>query len=367
MPDTPSPPPSESGDSGHRRRIAVIVNPTKFSDLEKITGDLAEVCAEEGWAEPLVLETTAEDPGVGQAKEALEAGVDIVCPLGGDGTVRAVATSLVGTDTPIGLLPGGTGNLLARNLELPVDSIVDALRIVLTGTDRRIDVGLVRLLPDSPSQDALLGDEDDDSPRHEDEEVFLIMAGIGVDAEVMAETSEKVKGVIGWPAYVIAGLGKVWRRGFRVRVSGGTSQPRVQHAKTVLIGNCGKLQGNLEVLPNAQVDDGRLDGVIMSPTGPAGWLAIAADLGSRHRRGHKRLVPLAGSSISVVTQEEIQTQVDGDPMGKHYGLATRILPGALIVRVPAPEGEPQQGRAQEGEAQEGEAQESRVVSAGAGQ
>ncbi|MDQ2755168.1 MAG: diacylglycerol kinase [Actinomycetota bacterium] len=334
MSDTASPPSSASG-APARRRIAVIVNPTKFDDIDKVTGELAEVCAEEGWAEPLVIETTQDDPGVGQAMEAVEAGVDVVCPLGGDGTVRAVATSLVGTDTPIGLLPGGTGNLLARNLELPVDSIVDALRIVLTGTNRRIDVGLVRLLPDSPSPDPLLGDVDDDSPRRDDEEVFLIMAGIGLDAEVMAGTSEKIKGVLGWPAYVISGLGKMWRKGFRVRVSGGSSQPRVQHAKTVLIGNCGRLQGNLEVLPDAELDDGRLDGVIMAPTGPAGWASVAADLASRQRRGHARLFPLKGTTITVVVEEPIETQVDGDPMGERYGMVTRILPGALLVRVPA--------------------------------
>ncbi|MEO3938076.1 diacylglycerol kinase family protein [Dermatophilaceae bacterium Soc4.6] len=327
-------PAAASGDPASRRRVAIIVNPTKFDDLDTVTDELAEVCAQEGWAPPMVLETTAEDPGVGQAAEALEAGVDVVCPLGGDGTVRAVATTLVGTDTPIGLLPGGTGNLLARNLDLPVDSLVDALRIVLTGSSRRIDVGLVRLLPDSPSPDTLLGDGDDDSPRRDDEEVFLIMAGIGVDAEVMAETSEKIKGVLGWPAYAIAGLGKIWHQGFRVRVSGGSARPQVQHAKTVLIGNCGRLQGNLEVLPDARVDDGRLDGVIMSPTGPASWVSVAVDLASRHRRGHKRLFPLGGTSISVVVRQPIETQVDGDPMGRHYGMVTRILPGALLVRVP---------------------------------
>ncbi|MEP6797701.1 MAG: diacylglycerol kinase family protein, partial [Lapillicoccus sp.] len=205
---------------GRTRRIAVIVNPTKFSDLDAVREGITSVCADEGWAEPLWIETTADDPGVGQAARALDEGVDIVCPLGGDGTVRAVATTLVGTDRPLGLLPGGTGNLLARNLELPVDSIESALRVVLTGTDRRIDVGLVRLLPDSPSQDVLKGDDSEpDDPRRDDEEVFLVMTGIGVDAEVMANTNEKVKGVLGWPAYVVAGVARMGRRGFRVSLS----------------------------------------------------------------------------------------------------------------------------------------------------
>ncbi len=132
MPDTSS------------RRIAVVVNPTKFADLALVEGQIGKVCVDHGWAEPLMIETTKDDPGVSQGQRALEAGVDVVCPLGGDGTVRAVATALVGTDTPLGLLPGGTGNVLARNLGLPFNKVESALTVVLTGSNRRIDVGLVR-------------------------------------------------------------------------------------------------------------------------------------------------------------------------------------------------------------------------------
>ena len=317
-------------------RAAVVLNPTKFTDLEAVVAGLTQVCVDEGWDEPLVLETTAEDPGVGQAQEALDAGVDVVCPLGGDGTVRAVATPLVGTDTPLGLLPGGTGNLLARNLGLPVDDLHEALRVVLTGTDRRIDVGLVRLFPDSDSSEALRGDDDDPAdPRRDDEEVFLVMTGIGVDAAVMANTNEKVKGVLGWPAYVFSALGRVFDRGFRVDMVTGTDRPHSQHAQSVVVGNCGTLQGGLALMPDARLDDGVLDVVVMAPRGPFGWIALGADLASRHHRGHPRLRRSSGTAVTVVANVPTETQIDGDPMGEQHGLTTRVLARALVVRVPA--------------------------------
>jgi diacylglycerol kinase (ATP) len=317
------------------RRLAVVVNPTKFDDLGEVQDRISKVCVDHGWAEPLFLETTHEDPGIGQSQQALDAGVDIVCPLGGDGTVRSVATSLVNTSTALGLLPGGTGNLLARNLELPVDEIEAALAVVLTGRDRRIDVGLVRMFPESGSQDSLKGEDPPtaDDPRRDDEEVFLVMTSIGVDAQVMADTNEKVKGFLGWPAYVLAGLAKLFRRGFMVQVTTGGGDPQTQHASSVIVGNCGSLQGNVQLLPDAVLDDGLLDGVILAPKGAFGWGAVAADITSRHRRGHKQLVRMTSASIRVTTSIPVETQIDGDAMGEQFGLVTRVLRQALVVRV----------------------------------
>jgi diacylglycerol kinase family enzyme len=116
-----------------------------------------------------------------------------------------------------------------------------------------------------------------------------------------------------------------------VSSDGGDAQ--AQHARSVLVGNCGSLQGNVELMPDAELDDGILDAVVLAPKGAFGWGAVVADLASRHRRGHRQIVRLTTTNISAITDDPIETQIDGDPKGVQYGLAARILPGALVVRV----------------------------------
>ncbi len=124
-----------------RPRMAVVVNPTKVADLAATQRLVAGICAESGWAEPMWWETTPEDPGEGQTRAAIAADADVVCALGGDGTVRVVGSTLAGTGVPLGVLPAGTGNLLARNLLLPLDDLPAAVKVALSGRDLPIDVG----------------------------------------------------------------------------------------------------------------------------------------------------------------------------------------------------------------------------------
>ncbi|MDV3219895.1 diacylglycerol/lipid kinase family protein [Intrasporangium sp.] len=311
MPDSPR----------RRRRLTVVYNPIKVEDLDADQAVVAEACRRHGWDEPSWIETTAEETGEKQGREAVEAGADVVATLGGDGTVRAVATALVGTDVALGLLPGGTGNLLARNLDLPVDSTEHAMEPLLTGSDLRIDVGFVT------------ADEDP-------EEVFLIMTGLGFDGEVMAGTSERVKGVLGWPAYVMSGVANLFNRGFPVTVAASGASGVVgapgdrlrRHARTVIVGNCGTLQGGIELMPEAVVDDGILDAVVIAPRGLFGWASVLADISTRHRVGHQRLDRMRGSEFSIESARPTEAEIDGDPIGERRRLQIRIEPQSLLVR-----------------------------------
>lgn len=166
----------------------MVVNPVHVDDPAQLHTQIARGCAELGWAPPLWLETTVEDPGGGQATRALAAGADVVLACGGDGTVRHVARVLAGSGTPLGLVPTGTANVLARNLALVLDDPAQATQIALCGTNRAIDVG--RVLIDDRAE----------------EQVFMVMAGVGFAAAIMTGAFHELKVRLGSLAYFVSGM-----------------------------------------------------------------------------------------------------------------------------------------------------------------
>ena len=141
-------------------RAAVVVNPTKLDDYEAFRKSVGRAMDDHGWGEPAWRETTPEDPGRGQAEAAVSAGVDLVIACGGDGTVTACAEGVAGTGVPLAVIPLGTGNLLARNVGVPM-GLEEALEVALGGVQQSVDAGRVNGT------------------------LFVVMAGLGLDARML--------------------------------------------------------------------------------------------------------------------------------------------------------------------------------------
>jgi diacylglycerol kinase (ATP) len=298
------------------RRAAVVINPMKSSGAD-FRAAFHRLCEAQGWAAPLWLETTAEDTGLGQARQALAEGVDVVIAAGGDGTVRCVAEVLAGTGTPMGLVPLGTGNLLARNLGIDITDPVAASYDVLNGTDAKVDVVKASL---------------DDA---EDQQLFLVMAGLGYDATIMANTVDELKDRVGWLAYVEAGIRHLPGKPVKARISIDGQLPVRRRIRSVMVGNCGKIMGGVEIFPDARVDDGILDVVILAPAGRLGWLNVLSGVFGRKNGKNRSVEYFAGKTAEIELDHEQEFQLDGDHLGRVKNLKVTVEHEALTLRMTA--------------------------------
>ena len=291
------------------RRAAVVANPTKHDDVAKLKDAIRTRMAENSWDEPLWFETTQADPGTGQATQAVRSGVDLVLACGGDGTVTACAEGVAGSGIPLGILPFGTGNLLARNLGLPLEFDA-ALVTALTGSDRRLDAGSA-------------------NGRQ-----FVVMAGLGLDAKMLGESSEPLKKRLGSAAYVLSALRHLRDRPVRVSLVADGGAPQRLRASAVIVGNVGWLQGGVRLLPDAEPDDGILDAVVLTARGWGGWLRLTARVLLR-RQAPGQMTAFRFRQLTVTADREQPWELDGEVMGGTRRLMIVTQPGRLLVRVPA--------------------------------
>lgn len=317
------------------RSAAVVYNPIKV-DLDALKASVAAAQGAAGWGESRWYATSQEDPGEQVAKQALADGADVVLAAGGDGTVRSVATALRGSKVPLALLPSGTGNLLARNLHLTLDDLDESISTAFAGTEREIDLGLV--------------DVERPGGAHE-KFVFVVMAGLGLDAKMIANTDDDLKKRVGWLAYVdaiIKSLRDKNRLYIRYNLDGqGNRNVRVH---TVMIGNCGSLPGNILLLPDAAVDDGEFDIVALRPEGLFGWVQVWIKIVwengvlRRSQVGRKimsmtkevrTLRYLRGRELVMRLDRPEEFELDGDAFGKLIALRATVDHRSLAVKVPA--------------------------------
>lgn len=306
------------------------------TDLKKLKGPVQEAADQAGWGQTLWFPTSEKDAGQGATATALRRGAAVVIAVGGDGTVRAIAEALRGTGVPLALLPSGTGNLYARNLELPLNDTPAMLAAAFTGDDRAVDLGMAHI---------------ERTDGSESEHAFCVMAGLGLDAKMIKNTNTKLKKAVGWLAYVDGIARSVPElKPLRLHYSVDDAPARSMTAHTLIVGNCGALPGGFLLMPDAKPDDGILDIAALRPRGPFGWAKVwrkvAWENGVLRKSSIGRKIIDLSKDVKDVTnfrardiRVQLETpdvfQLDGDEFGVARAVHAWVDPGSLVLKVPA--------------------------------
>ena len=255
---------------------------------------------------------------------------------GGDGTVRAVAEAMTGSGVPLTIVPSGTGNLLARNVNLPLTDPEAMIRATFEGDIHPMDVGMAHVTRTDGT---------------DEEHGFVVMAGIGLDAAMIANTNPQLKKSLGWFAYVEGAARSLPNaKPFRVMYQVEGHRLHTARVQSVLFANCGALPAGIALIPDASISDGILDVMVIQPSGPFGWLGVGRKVwwdNSVLRRsapaawccsggdGMPRSTTSADRSVETATTPAQPIQLDGDEFGEAVRIVCRVEAGGLLLAVPA--------------------------------
>jgi diacylglycerol kinase (ATP) len=274
---------------GDRKRLRAAIDDAPFAKVE--------------WF-PIQKGSAAKDA----AAKALADGADIVLACGGDGTVRAAAEALVGSDSALAVMPTGTANQFANAMSMPSD-VKEILSLLASGQTRTIDTGRCNGM------------------------TFLVMAGIGFDAALI-DAADDDKERLGMVAYLRAGAKEArQRRPFPAKIWIDDDKVFDGDASCVLVANIGTLKG-FEAFPDAVPTDGTLDAAIVTASGVRDWagLMVSAIRHKQHLSGRADLH--AGKTITVRTPKKHRFELDGGVKGEAKKLEFEVVPNSLIVCAP---------------------------------
>ena len=255
-----------------------------------------------------------ETEGEGDAKTwAEEADTDLVLVYGGDGTVMETMTGLINNERriPLAQLPGGTANLLARALGIPVD-MDEALELALNGVAVPLDVGYL------PEKDLY----------------FSLVAGAGWDASLIEDASREIKNRLGFFAYVVTGVKNLYnlkRSRITLEIDGERHQFR---AHTVMLVNVGEILGTGFALgKNMNPHDGKLNLAVASPNSLGGILKLVFRLATKRFENYRDLQYFSGTEVHVEADPPLKLELDGEAVGE-TPFSARVVPGGALLVVP---------------------------------
>jgi diacylglycerol kinase (ATP) len=272
--------------------------------------ELREKLAMAGIDDPLWFEVPKSKMAPKRVQLALEQGAHLVFVWGGDGMVQRCIDAMVGSEAVLAIIPAGTANLFASNLQIPKD-IAEAIAIGLTGSRHKFDVGQIN------------------------GEHFAVMAGAGLDALMIRDADGSLKDRLGRAAYVLTAAKNISASpvGTRVRLDG--DKWFAGKASCVLVGNVGKIMGNVAAFPTAEPDDGILEIGIVTAEGRWQWSKTLARTAAGKAPTSPFVETARGRKFDVRFAKAIPYELDGGDRKKTRRLKIKVRPAAITVCVPA--------------------------------
>jgi YegS/Rv2252/BmrU family lipid kinase len=289
-------------------KVAVVAHAGKT-----VGGGLAELRRElerHGVEKPLWFEVPKSKKAPKRVRQALDEGAELIVVWGGDGTVQRCIDVMAGSDAALAVVPAGTANLFASNLDIPQD-IAEAVCIGLYGSSRKIDVGKMK------------------------GERFAVMAGAGLDARMIRDADGTLKDRLGRLAYVWTGVKSARASTFGARIEVDGTQWYEGEASLVLAGNLGEVFAGVEAFENADPDDGRLDLAIVHAEGLVEWARTAARAAVGKMSDSPFVQQTTAQTIEVKLDRKVPYELDGGERDPVKRFEIEVEPAAIEVRVPA--------------------------------
>lgn len=242
-----------------------------------------------------IVETTDAEHGLEVARQAAHAGYRAVAAVGGDGTVAQALKGTAGTGVPVAILPFGTGNQLALNFDIPT-SLEDSVRVAVQGRVEEVDLGRAN------------------------GEYFALIAGAGLDADVMAAATDELKHRLGFGAYLYSGLKQVMTQpSADYRIVADEHEVNVR-ASMVLLANVGQLAAGplpveVTVAPRVSFRDGLIDVCIYAPRNLPEMARILWRVARRQFAGDDRMIFLQAKQVRIESDPPVAFQIDGELRG----------------------------------------------------
>ena len=289
--------------------VLVIINPASGQGDQAKLREKVEARLQREGVRYEVRETQGEGDAMKWAKETQ---ADLVMVSGGDGTIMETMSGLISNhrDTPLAQLPGGTANLLARSLGVPIE-LDEALELALTGISVPLDVGYL------PERDRY----------------FAIVAGAGWDAQMIEDAPREIKNRLGFLAYVISGVKNLFalkRSNVTLEIDG---QEHRFRAHTVMLINVGEIAGTNIHVGKSNPHDGKLDLAIVTPNTLSGLLRLTFRIVTGNFENYRDLKTFSAERVRVSANPPLHVQIDGETLGE-TPFHAEVVPGGARLVVP---------------------------------